>query len=200
VAVFRINLIRDRPVPLPQRQNVATALLIYLLAAGMGLTWAFSQFTRDVLSVRQQSRRVDEMRQAFLSRHPGWPTVEAYAESLRRRMRQADLTLTAAEALMRQRMAVAHVLDSLAAPLPADVRLLNVDFNVAGRALRFDLAVPVEKKAAGADTGAILAAWRNAPMLKRSVADLREQSSQQIEFDGRLVFLLRFEAALREDA
>ena len=199
MVAFRVNLIRNRPVPLPQRRHVALALLVYLLASGLLLAWAFYQATRDVLDARRQSQLGDEQRRAFLSQHTGWLSVDAYAENLRRQLHQADATLEATDRLLKRRLAVAHVLQGLAAPLPADARLQNIEINVAGSTLQFDLAVPVNLAGGSADTSAIMTSWRNAPVLKRTVADLREQSSQQIELDGLPFFLLRFAATLLEE-
>jgi hypothetical protein len=196
---FRINLIRRRPVPLPQRRPLALALLLYLLATGALLAWTVQRATRDVLASRLQARLLDEQCRSFLALRRDGATLDACAAGLRGQLLHADATLAAVERTLRQRIPVAHVLRDLAAPLPADVRLLNIDLNASGRALRFDLAVPVENAPTGAtNTAAILAAWRNAPFLKRAAADLRERSSQQADVGGRPVFLLHFEATLQE--
>ena len=59
MTVFRINLIRDRPVPLAQRKSVALPLLIYLSVAGLLLAWSINQAVRDVLAVRQRQRQAE---------------------------------------------------------------------------------------------------------------------------------------------
>lgn len=195
--MFRINLIRERPVPLPQRRPMALALLLYILAAGGILAWTIFQAVHDVLASRLQARLVVEQNRSFLAMHKGWPSVDAYANSLRSQMNQSVVTLSTVEQLQRQRLPVAHILRDLAAPLTNDAQILNIDINPAASALRFDLAVPVDDPGGSTNTAAILSAWKNAPFLKRFAADLREGSSQQTDLKGRPVFLLHFEASLQ---
>lgn len=197
---FQINLIRHRPVPLPQRQPIAQALLVYLLAFGVLLSWGFFHATRDVMAARQRVQLGNEQRAAFLALHKECASIDTFAANLRRQMQQVDATLVATGSLLKKRLAVANVLQELAAPLPAGARLLNLDFDVAGRALRFNLAVPINLTEGTGGTNstpsAIMAAWRNAPVLKQTFSELREQSSQQVELDGAPFFLLHFEATL----
>jgi len=195
---FQINLIRNRPVPLPQRRPMALALLLYLLVSGSVLAWAVHQATREVQAARLQTRLIREQSQRFLSMRKGWRSLDAYAQSLRRQMGQAGATLGTVGQLLRKRLPVAHLLRDLAAPLPDNVHLINIEIDQAGGMLRFDLAIPMDAPDGTPNMSAILSAWRSAPLLKRAAADLRERSSQQSTLKGSPVFLMHFEAALQE--
>lgn len=200
---FQINLIRHRPVPLPQRQPIARALLIYLLAFGVLLAWSCYDATRNVMVARQKELQGNEQRAVFLSQHKGWASIDSYAANQRRQLQQVDATLTATGMLLKKRLAVANLLQYLVASLPVDARLLNIDINVTANTLRFNLAVPITLTNGDTDTNsapsAITAAWQNAPLLKQTLTGLHEQSSQQIELDNLPFFLLHFEATLLED-
>lgn len=195
---FRVNLMKNRPVPLPQRRLTASMLVLYILVSGSLLVWVCHQAARDVQAARCQARLIEAQCRAFQARHAGWQSLTAYAGDLRQQLGRTEVALNATERLLRQRLSVAHILRDLAVALPRDMWLLNIDINAAASALKFDLAVPVDAPGGETNTAAILTAWRDAPFLKRGVADLREQSSRQTELSGKAAFLLHFEAVLRE--
>jgi hypothetical protein len=197
MTVFRINLIRDRPVPLPQRKSVALPLLLYLLAAGVLLAWSVNQAVRDVLSVRQDRRQSDAAYAQFIQQRPRQPDLVSYVTVMRNHLVKADETLSAAVRLLERRTPCATLLYALTAPLPRNVRLLNLDMTPSDGSLRFELAVPVERESDQTDTAKLLSIWNSSPELLNLVSNVREESSQQAEFDGKPSFLIRFAATVK---
>ena len=198
MTVFRINLIRDRPVPLPQRKSVALPLFICLSAAGLLLAWSINQAVRDVLAVRQRQRQSDEERTLFANQHPGQPDVASYIGALRHQLQDAAETLGASEQLLGRRTPTAVILYALTAPLPQNIRLLNLTLTPADRSLHFELALPIEQDGDQIDTAKLLTIWSTSAELHNLVSDIREETSQQAEFEGRPSFLVRFAATPKE--
>lgn len=197
MTVFRINLIRDRPVPLPQRKSVAFPVLIYLLTAGLLLAWSVNQAVRDVLSVRQDQRQSAVALAQFNQQHPRQPDLVSYVSAMRNHLLEADETLSAAIRLLERRTPCSTLLYALTAPLPRNVRLLSLDMTPSDGSLRFELAIPIERESDQADTAKLLAIWNSSPELLNLLSDVREESSQQAEFDGKPSFLIRFAATVK---
>jgi hypothetical protein len=196
VTAFRINLVRDRPVPLMQRRVIVRALALYLFVVGGLLAWEINLATRSILHVRRRARTTASQHEAFARLHPGRPSIEIHNAILARELKEDTAALTAIEGIVARRRPAAAILYGLASPLPSDIHLLDLDLDFAGGALRFNLAVPVERREQRADTAALLDAWNRDPALRRWTADLREESNQQSTVDGAPVFLLRFSGAL----
>ena len=197
MTVFRINLIRNRPVPLPQRKSVALPLLLYLAAAGGAMVWSINQGVRDVLAVRQQQQQTATELALFAQQHPSQPDVVSYIAAMRGQLVEAEEKLGAAEQLLVRRTPAANLLYALTTSIPQDVRLLNLDLTLSDQTMHFQLAIPVEQEGAPTDTTKLLQIWDSTPEVRNYVSDIREESSRQMEFDGHQSFLVRFAATLK---
>ena len=196
---FRINLIRHRPVPLLQRKSAAWTLLIYLSIAGLLLAWSINQAVWDVVVVRQQQRHAALERARLAQQHPRLRAdVTSYIGSLHHQLADAAETLGIAEQLLGRQTQTAIILYELAAPLPRCIRLLSLETAPSDRALHFELAIPVESESSATNGIVPLTIWRNNPAIQRMLSNIREESSQQAEFDGRPSFLVRFVGTIKE--
>jgi hypothetical protein len=194
---YRINLLRQRPVPWSRRPAMARLLLVYFLAAGALLAWECNRATHQVLEARLRDQALRAQHASFLRRHPGTVNVESYALELRSRLRRNAETLAAIQRVMGNQRPAAGLIYGVMAPLPADVRLLTLDLNVAEGTLRFDLALPLDAAGTPSGSAAMLAAWQRDPVLRRWVSNLREVSSVESRLpEGGQVSLVRFEGSL----
>ena len=198
MTVFRINLIRNRPVPLPQRKAVALPLIFYLFVSGLLLAWSINQAVRDVLAVHQRQRQSAADLARFAQQHPHQPDIASYIGALRHQLEDASETLGTTEQLLERRDPAAVILYSLTAPLPRNVRLLSLSLTPADRSLHFELVFPVEGEQDGNQTNTtqLLTIWRTTPEVQSLLSDIREENSQQTEFAGRPSFLVRFAATI----
>lgn len=198
MTVFRINLIRDRPVPLPQRKSVALPLLLYLLAAGVLLAWSVNQAVRDVLAVHQRQRQSAADLARFAQQHPRQLDAVSYIGAMRRQLNSASETLGIAQQVLQSQVPAPAILYSLTAPLPRNVRLLSLALTPPDRSLHFELVFPVEGEQDGNQTNTtqLLTIWHTTPEVQSLLSDIREENSQQTVFDRRPSFLVRFAATI----
>jgi len=178
MSVFRINMIRNRPVPLPQRAAVAAPLLFGLFAVGVLLAWSINHAVWAVLEARQQQLRAALETDLFIQQHPRQPDVVRCAGALRTQLAEAAENLGIAEQLLTRRAPVAVALYQLTTALPPNVRLLSMEFASADHTLHFDLTIPIE--ADTRQTTPVLPPneWANTPDIRNLVPDLRQESSQ----------------------
>lgn len=199
MTVFRINLIRDRPVPLPQRKSVALPVLIYLCAVGLLLAWSINRAVRNVLAVRQRQQQAAAEELLFAQQHPRQLDAASYIGALRHQLTEAASTLGVAEQLLECRIPTAAILYELTTPLPRNVRLLSMELTPSDHALHVDLAIPVEPEGSSVETIKPLAIWHKSPAIQKLLSDIREESNRQAEFEGRPSFLVRFSATINQE-
>jgi len=196
MTAYPLNLIRGRPVPLLQRAHVAWALALYFLVAGSLLAWECNRAVHQVLNVHRRGLDIAARHTAFLQAHPGVVDVETYTAGRRRQLGEQGAALAAISRVLARQRPVSELITGLLAPLSADVRLQNLDLNLAAGTVRFDLAVPLDVVSGKADSATLLAAWQRHPALQRWVTGLHEVSNEEGSVAGVAVFVIRFEGTV----
>ena len=193
---FRINLIRNRPVPLPQRTVVALPLLLGLLIAGLVLAATIYQSIWELQSTRIRQRQASAEGALFRQLHPD-RDVAGYRNALRQQLQEADRQLGIASPLLAHRTPAALILYTLTTTLPRKVRLLSLDLTPADHVLHFELAIPLDSAGGEKHLMALLTNWRYTPEMQDLVLNVREDSSRQSDFDGQPSFLVRYTVTLK---
>jgi hypothetical protein len=197
MTAFRINLIRDRPVPIHQRAAAAWVLLCGLLAAGLLLSWTIYESCQRLLETKNRQRQCASEQQRFAQQYPEQPDAARFIQRHRMQLEQAAATLDTADRLLSQRHPIAQMLYILTTSLPPHVRLLTLDMPSASCNLRLDLAIPVTPNGKPLDPAQQLKTWRSKAEVQRHLTDIREESSRQMEWEGKPAFLVRITATIR---
>jgi Tfp pilus assembly protein PilN len=199
MTVFRINLIRGRPIPLPQRAAIVWLLLLALLAAGWVLAGAIYYSIGGVLQTQNRQRQVAEEQLRFAQQHPDQPDAFRYIQLQRQQLEQAAASLATAGKLLQRRYPTAQMLYAITTALPPHVRLLTLDLPSSSPSLRMELTIPLPPHGKPLDPSQQLKTWRSKAEVQRYLTDIREESSRQMVWEGQPAFLVRITATLREE-
>jgi hypothetical protein len=197
MTVFHINLIRERPVPIHQRVATTWIVLAGLLVSGLTLALVIYHSLERILASRHRQRQIASEQQLFLREHPGQEEPLCQIQTQRVQLEQVAARLEISALLLEQRYPTAQVLYLLTSSLPPHVRLLTLDIPTASRNLRMDLAIPVTSNAKALDTSQQLKTWRARPEVQRHLSDIREESTRQMDWEGKPAFLVHINATIR---
>ncbi len=199
MTAFRINLIRNRPVPLPQRTAVALPLLLGLFTVGALLALSINKSVWDVRAALQRQRQTATERALFAQQHPLQADVSHYCNTLRHQLEEAAGDLNVTEELLTRRTPSAIILYTLTTALPRKIHLLNLDLSPIDHTLHFELAIPIEPDGRHTDPTPSLTLWHSAPAVQKLVSDVREESCRQAKIEESPLLLIRYNATLKEN-
>jgi hypothetical protein len=199
MTVFRINLIRERPVPLPQRATIIWLLLLALLTAGLVLAGSIYYACQSVLQTQNHQRQVAAEQLRFAQQYPDHPDALRFIQFQRQQLAQTAATLDTAGRLLQRRYPTAQLLYVITTSLPPHVNLLTLDIPASSPSLRMDIAIPVAPNGKPFDPSQQLKTWRNKAEVQRYLTDIREESTRQMEWGNQPAFLVRITATMRAE-
>ena len=199
MAVFEINMARDRVIPASRRKTWYTVLMLYLALTGVILALLAGAVTRHLVTAFDRCRDVSRLEGECLRSCPGQEDIAGYAGQVGARMARYADTLEAIAGVLSNRTHAATLLFGLAVPLPEAMALNNVDMNADKREIAFEVWVPESGAAIGMTPPSLIPLWTRHPMLAAQVTQIASVNSQRTKINGRGFSLWRFTGLLSKN-
>ena len=202
MAVFEINMVRERVMPPAHRTAWLWFRLVYLGACGALLAYLLNTITRDVVAANQRSDELSRIEAKTL--RPGSPSggseVLSYAHKLGQEMARHVDALDTVNRVLGRRPSLAQILAGLATPLPAGARLGRYELGGEKREMVFDIYVVPDGTGEGLFPRDLIALWRKDAALTSALEAIESLHSQQTRFSGRSIDVWTFTCRLTERA
>jgi hypothetical protein len=191
MAVYEINLARDRVIPAAQRRMWFCALVVYVALTGAVSVVLANKLTRNLLAVREGREHLQALEHRCLGAGKE-QDITRYASETGAAMAWYADTLESVSSMLSRRISAARILFGLASSLPAEASLFSVDLGGDKREIVFEVMTPEDLSRDNVTPPKLIAAWERDPDISQEVGQITSVDRQSLVLNGRGALIWRF--------
>jgi len=196
MAVFQINLIRERTIPARRRKAIFWGVSVYLVLCIALLAFVANHATRRLLATRRLRHEIVRLENQFQLVYPGMHDILAFARQSEQKLTAYARDLESIDAFLADRLNLSGLLASLKAPLPEGVHLFNLDLDQDDKTLSFDIVLPAGSMESSVNGARLANFWNADEVLMSQAGRIRSVAAQRNRVQNQQVMILRFTTAL----
>jgi len=197
MAMFEINLLKDRTASAPVRRALFWGVAGYLIVCIIALAWLANNSTHRLLRAGRLRRSIEESENEFHRAHHRAEDILEFARRAKIRMEVDAQSLETIEALIRNRVSLVNIISALTAPLPVGVDLLKLSLDDNEDEISFSVVIPEGRAEQQISGGRLTSVWNSDETLQTRLDRIRAVSTRRDRVDGKAVVVMQFAAEVK---
>ena len=196
MAVYEINLIRERTTSPGMRKFLFWGMVVYLALCGAILVRVSNQAAKKLVVAMENGRHVQALERQFRRTGADRDPILAHARRLRDEIASYSGKLEAIGRGTARRLDLAQMMIRLAVPLPDGLSLARMSVDRAEGQIEFDVVAPADRSAYSVTASDLISLWEKDEVLMSRLQRIRAVISERRRMGQRTVLVLQFASPL----
>lgn len=192
MATFKINLIRDRVLPLKQRRTIALVLFFWFIICVFFAVYLCYNLKGNFFRLAVERKAITVTETRISKELWGANNILASAKNTKMELAKCIEKLNTVDYVLSKRINLIRLLMSFVGPLSQDAYIDNLNLDINTQTLNFNVVVPLYKETDAFNTGGLISAWKNDAFLKTYIENIRFSASRTRENNGKKEFISTF--------